>query len=177
MRKTLIALSCAAVTVSAIAWLAAQERKRISPHEQTSATIGGKKITIEYGRPYKKGRAIFGGLVPYGKVWRTGADEATKLTTEADLMIGTLHVPKGTYSMFTIPAEKQWTLIINKVPDQPGAYEYDQSKDLGRTPMKTQTVKSPVEQFTISIEPGSGTRATLKMAWDTTAATAAIMAH
>jgi Protein of unknown function (DUF2911) len=177
MRKQLIALTCAAVALSAAVWLVAQERKRASPHEQTSAVIAGKKITIEYGRPYKKDRQIFGGLVPYGKVWRTGADEATKLTTEADLMLGIIHVPKGTYSMFTVPDAKQWTLVLNKVPDQPGAYEYDQSKDLGRTPMKVQTVSAPVEQFTITIEPGSGNRGTLKMAWDTTVATASMMVH
>jgi hypothetical protein len=177
MRKALSIVTSTAMTLSAVTWLAAQESKRVSPHEQTSGVIAGKKITIEYGRPYKKGRKIFGGLEPFGKVWRTGADEATKLTTETDLMIGNIHVPKGTYSLFTIPDPKQWTLILNKVADQWGAYKYDQSQDLGRTAMKTETVNQPLEQLTISIEPAGGNRGTLKIAWDTTVATVPIMVH
>jgi hypothetical protein len=119
LRKAIPVVFCAAF---AFGLLVAQERKRASPHETTSATIGGKKVTIEYGRPYKKNREIFGGLVPYGEVWRTGADEATVLTTEGDLMIGKLHVPKGTYSLFTVPAKEEWTLVVNKTAKQWGAY-------------------------------------------------------
>lgn len=81
-------------------------RQRKSPHVQTSVTVDGKTITVEYGRPYAKGREIFGGFVPHSEVWRTGADEATTLTTTADLMLGALHVPAGTYSLFTIPASR-----------------------------------------------------------------------
>jgi hypothetical protein len=105
----------ALMTASAVA-----QEPRLSPHEQTSLTIGGKKITIEYGRPYVKGRKIFGGLEPYGKVWRTGADEATVLTTDADLMIGGLKVPKGSYGLFTLPEASRWTLILNTVAKQWG---------------------------------------------------------
>ena len=92
-----ILLVSAALSLCTIAWA-----QRKSPHESSSGTIAGKKITIEYGRPYKKGRKIFGGLEPLGKVWRTGADEATTLTTEADLMVGGIHVPAGVYGLFTI---------------------------------------------------------------------------
>ena len=159
-----------------IANSAVAQEPRLSPHEQTSITIGGKKITIEYGRPYVKGCKIFGGLEPLGKVWRTGADEATTLTTEADLLIGSLRVPKGTYGLFTLPEASRWTLIVNTVAKQWGAFSYDQKKDLGRTEMKlSQGPKT--EQFTITLEPQGSNGAVLKMAWDTTVATAAFTAH
>ena len=112
-----------------------------------------------------------------GKVWRTGADEATTFTTEADLMVGEIHVPAGTYSLFTIPDDGKWTLVLNKTAKQWGAFEYDQGQDLGRTPMKVSSVDSPLEQLTISIEPTSGKNGTLKVAWDQTVATADIMVH
>lgn len=156
----------------------AQPKQRVSPHETTSATIGGKKITVEYGRPYVKGRNVWAEpLAPFGKVWRTGADEATKLTTEADLMIGSLHVPAGSYSLFTIPGEKEWTLILNKVADQWGAYKYDQNQDLGRVKMTARKLSSPVEQLTISIEPQSGNRGVLKIAWSNMEASVPVMVH
>lgn len=156
----------------------AQPKQRVSPHETTSATIGGKKITIEYGRPYVKGRNVWAEpLAPFGKVWRTGADEATKLTTEADLMIGPLHVPAGSYSVFTIPGEKEWTLILNKEANQWGAFKYDQNKDLGRVKMTARNLSSPVEQLTISIEPQSGNRGVLKIAWSNMEASAPVMVH
>ena len=151
--------------------------QRKSPHESTSGKIAGKKITIEYGRPYKKGRKIFGGLEPLGKVWRTGADEATTLTTETDLMVGEIHVPAGAYSLFTIPDDGKWTLVLNKVAKQWGAFEYDESQDLGRTAMKVSRLDSPLEQLTITIEPANGKNGVLKVAWDQTVATADIMVH
>jgi len=177
MRKTVSVVVCLTLLIAAAGLLLAQAEKRASPHEKTSATIGGKNITIEYGRPYKKGRVIFGGLVPWGQVWRTGADEATKLTTEADLMLGKVHVPKGSYSLFTIPGEAEWTLVINKVADQWGAYKYEQKQDLGRTAMKVESSASPVEQFTISIDAQGERRGVLKMSWDKTTASVPIMVH
>jgi DUF2911 family protein len=152
-------------------------QQRLSPHEQMSGTIAGKKITIEYGRPYKKGRKIFGGLEPLGKVWRTGADEATTFTTDADLTIGTMQVPKGTYALFTIPNQKEWTLVLNKTAKQWGAFSYDQKMDLGRTAMKVETLSSPLEQLTITIEAKSGNQGLLKITWDTTAASVPITVH
>ena len=169
-----ILLTSLTPSLGAIAWAQSQRK---SPHESTSGTIAGKKITVEYGRPYKKGRKIFGGLEPLGKVWRTGADEATTFTTEADLMVGEIHVPAGTYSLFTIPDDGKWTLVLNKTAKQWGAFEYDQGQDLGRTPMKVSSVDSPLEQLAISIEPTSGKNGTLKIAWDQTVATADIVVH
>lgn len=149
--------------------LASQGENRASPHEQVAATLGGKKITVDYGRPYKKGRKIFGELVPWGQVWRTGADEATVMTTETDLQIGTVHVPKGSYALFTIPTEKGWTLVVNKDVKQWGAYKYDVKKDLGRAAMAPAPLAKPVEQLTIAIEGTSANEAVLKLSWDTTA--------
>jgi hypothetical protein len=162
--------------VAGLVWGQAQE-KRVSPHEKTSAMIAGNTITIEYGRPYKKGREIFGGLEPLGKVWRTGADEATTFTTGKDLMVGDMHVPAGTYSLFTIPDKTGWTLILNKTAKQWGAFDYDQKQDLGRTPMQVKTLSAPVEQLTITIEPKGATEGTLKITWDRAEASVPLMVH
>jgi len=167
------AASLAAVSLAALAGPARADDKRASPHAEVSAPLGGKKITVSYGRPYVKGRAIFGGLVPWGEVWRTGADEATTFTTEADVVIGSLKVPKGEYSLFTIPTEKQWTLVLNKTAKQWGAFKYEAAQDLGRVPMTVTTAAKPVEQFTIELVP-AGKQLTLKLAWDKTVATVAI---
>ncbi len=147
----------------------AQGQKRVSPHEKTSIDLNGKTITIEYGRPYLKGRKAIGGtLVPYGKVWRTGADEATTLTTTGNLDIGGLTVPAGTYALFTIPGENKWTLILSKNSKQWGAFSYKETEDLGRVDMTATKLSSPVEQFTITLTPAGANKATLKMAWENT---------
>ena len=147
------------------------DEKRVSPHEQTSAMVDGRKVTVTYGRPYKKGRLIFGGLVPYDQVWRTGADEATTLTTDGDLTIGTLRVPKGTYALFTVPGKTAWMLVINKTAKQWGAFSYDAKEDLGRVPMKVAASPAPVEQFTIEVLPAGERKAILKLSWDKRVAT------
>ncbi|WP_321472413.1 DUF2911 domain-containing protein [uncultured Paludibaculum sp.] len=154
--------------------------QKASPHETTTATIAGKKITIVYGRPYVKGRDVWHTAVaPAGKVWRTGADEATKFTTDADLMVGTVHVPAGTYSLFTIPSGDtgNWMLILNKTADQWGAFKYEEKQDLGRTAMKVKKLSAPVEQLTITVEPGKGSNGTLKIAWADSEASVPVMVH
>ncbi len=174
--KTRLAVILGVVSLLA-ALPAAAQRQRVSPHEQASATIGGKKITIDYGRPYLKGRkAVGGALAPYGQVWRTGADEATMLTTSVDFMIGDLKVPAGSYSLFTIPGPDSWTLIVNKTAKQWGAFKYEEATDLGRTKMKVEKTPSPVEQFTINIVPGSGNNGTLVMEWENTKASVPLKA-
>lgn len=158
--------------------LSAQEKKPASPHETTSAVVGGKKITITYGRPYVKGRNVWAGtLAPYGKVWRTGADDATTFSTEGDVMLGSMHVPAGTYSLFTIPGEKEWTLILNKVAKQWGAYDYNEKQDLGRVKMAAKKLTSPVEQLTISVVPAGGNKGALKIAWSDAEASIPVMMH
>ena len=147
----------------------AAQGNRASPHETTELTLNGKKITVTYGRPYMKSRKIMGELVPFGQVWRTGADEASVLKTEADLMIGSLAVPKGSYAIFTLPSEIGWKLIVNKVADQWGAFKYDEKQDLGRVDMKVDKTSAPVEQFTISLAK-SGAGGVIKMDWENTSA-------
>jgi DUF2911 family protein len=152
-------------TVGAIA----AQGNRVSPHETTELTVNGKKITVAYGRPSLKGRKVGVDLAPFGQVWRTGADEATVLNTEADLTIGNLAVPKGRYAIFTLPSETGWKLIINKVADQWGAFKYDEKQDLGRVDMKVGKTSAPVEQFTITLAK-SGKGGVMKLEWENTSA-------
>jgi hypothetical protein len=175
MRKiTTLALSLLLLTGSAVA----QEAKKapLSPPAKASCTLNGKNVTIDYSAPSKRGRAIMGELVPYGKVWRTGANAATTLKTEGDLMIGTVHVPAGTYTLYTIPGEKEWTLIVSKETGQWGS-NYDESKDLGRTKLAVKSLSAPVETFNISLVPVNPNQATLKLTWDNAEATARVLAH
>jgi hypothetical protein len=168
-----IAIAAASIAALSLAGPASAEKERASPHAEVTAALAGKKIAVSYGRPSMKARAIFGGLVPWGQVWRTGADEATTFTTEADVVVGGLKVPKGEYSLFTLPTEKQWTLVLNKTAKQWGAFKYDAAQDLGRVPMTVTTSTKPVEQFTIEMVP-AGKQLTLRLSWDKTVATVAI---
>jgi hypothetical protein len=140
-----------------------------SPPANVAATIAGKKITIDYYAPSAHGRKIMGGLVPFGEVWCTGANWATKITSEAPLEMGSLKLPAGSYSIWTIPDAKQWTLIINK---QTGQFhkDYDSSTDFGRTKMELKTLASPVETFKIALRDDGGDKGTLALDWETTEA-------
>jgi len=115
------------------------------------------------------GRKIFGGLVPFNQVWCTGANYATDITSDADLQMGSLKVPKGSHSIWTIPAEKEWTLIINNRTGQ-FHLDYDEVTDLGRTKMSLKTLTAPVETFRIEVRPDGGNKGTLALDWDTTEA-------
>jgi hypothetical protein len=175
MRK-LILTSTIALSIVSLAVLARAQQQRASPHDTTSIDLGPNKITITYGRPYMKGRKIMGDLVPFGQVWRTGADEATTLETTADLDIGGLKVPKGTYALFTIPDQNGWKLIVNKTAKQWGAFEYKQAADLGRADMKVTRLSAPVDQFTIVLSAGGQNQALLTMKWEATSASVSIKA-
>jgi hypothetical protein len=141
--------------------------KRPSPPGTADVTLKGKKITIDYSRPSMRGRKIMGGLVPYGEVWRTGANEATTLKTEVALDIGGAKVPAGTYTIWTLPSEGTWKLIINKQTGQWGT-EYHQDQDLVRVDMQKSHLQQPVEKFTISFDKKSDTTADLVMDWENT---------
>lgn len=138
-----------------------------SPHVRSEWTVGGAKISITYGRPSLKGRTLKD-VAPFGKEWRTGADEATTLTTDKALTFGSLAVPAGTYTLYTLPGEKEWQLIISKKTGQWGV-PYPAGEDLGRVPMKVTTASQPVEQLTIAIDDAAA-GATLKVSWGTTTA-------
>jgi len=159
------ALLCATQTV-------AQQDKsqRPSPPAQAQCKFSdGKTITVDYSSPRAKGRKIFGDLVPYGEVWRTGANEATTFVTSADLSVEGKDVPAGNYTIFTVPTANNWTLIINRKTGEWGIpYKY-QSDELARVPMSASKTSGPVEDFTISFEP-SGAACTLQVSWENTQA-------
>jgi hypothetical protein len=120
------------------------ESPRVSPSAVVGLQLGSTRVMISYGRPGVKGRQIFGGLVPYGKVWRTGADEATTITVTGKVAVEGKELPAGTYSLFTIPDKQEWTIIFNKNNNQWGAYSYDQGKDFLR--IKASSQKSSNEE-------------------------------
>jgi Protein of unknown function (DUF2911) len=113
-------------------WAQGDKTLRPSPPAEVTAMIDSAKVNINYSSPSVKGREIWGGLVPYNQVWRTGANEATVFETNKDLMINKQKLPAGKYGLFTIPGEKEWTFIFNSVWDQWGAFKYDASKDVLR---------------------------------------------
>jgi hypothetical protein len=147
-----------------------------SPPATATVSLNGKTITIKYSAPSMRGRKIMGELVPYGKVWRTGANEATSFVTDANLKVGTLSVPAGSYTLFTLPNATQWLLIVNKQTGQWGL-TYDETKDLGRTPMKANTLSSPQEKMSISFENTSGNSTVLHIRWENTDQSVQIMAQ
>ena len=149
--------------------LKATQPPLLSPPARTSVTINGQKITINYSAPSMRKRLIFGGLEPYNKVWRAGANDATMLHTTADLEFKGLHVPKGDYSVFVWLDQQQWQLIINKQKGQWGL-EYHQDRDLGRVPMEMSRPPKPVETFKMTLAKASATQGQLKLAWENTVA-------
>jgi hypothetical protein len=148
-----------------------------SPAAVAETTLDGKALTIHYNTPSVRGRKIFGGLQPYGQVWRTGANPATSFVTAADLKIGTLDVPAGAYTIYSIPGEapSSWILIVNKQTGQWGT-EYKQEMDLGRTEMHFKKLASPQEVMSLSFEKVDGKTAELHMRWETTDAWVKVVA-
>jgi hypothetical protein len=169
------------LSLLAASFAIAQDKPRVSPHETVSADIDGSAVTIVYGRPYSKDpktgapRKIWGELVPFGKVWRTGADEATLLTTKQPLDIGGTTIPAGTYSLFTLPEANGAKLVVNKQTGQWGT-KYDEKQDLARIDMKKEPVDKAVDQFTIAIEKNPAGGGTLKLSWETTQYSVALKA-
>jgi hypothetical protein len=141
----------------------------LSPRDSLVAQLGGATVSVAYGRPAARGRQIFGNVVPWGEVWRTGANQATVLRTDRDLTIGGTPVPAGSYTLFTLPAADGWQLIVNRQADQWGT-QHDPAQDLARIPMRRESLAERVEQFTISLEDQGGGRGVLHLAWDNTRA-------
>jgi len=169
-RVVFCGLALAAVAITAIVAHAQFSYGRYtSPRANTQVTIDGKQISVAYYAPSMHGRKVMGGLVPFGEVWCTGANWATALTTDADLEMGGLKLAKGSYSIWTIPDEKEWILIINK---QTGQFhlDYEQDRDLGRTKMNLKTLSTPVETFKIQLSSAGGNKGTLALAWEKTEA-------
>ena len=162
MLKSLIAMGIALSANAAFAQFN-------SPEADTSVTIAGKKISIHYCAPQMHNRKIFGGLEPYNKVWRAGANEATALHTDADLQIKNLAVPKGNYTIYVWLDAKQWQLIINKQTGQWGL-DYDQGRDLGRVPMDMSKPPAPIDVYKMTLSSAGGANGTLQLAWENTIA-------
>ena len=140
-----------------------------SPPASAAVQVAGKRISVDYYAPSMHGRKIMGALVPFGKVWCPGANVATGLTTTADLQIGSLKLPKGTWSIWAIPGEKEWTLVINKQSGQ-HHLDYEVAEDFGRTKMMVRTLPAPVETFRIELSANGGNKGTLALIWETTEA-------
>jgi hypothetical protein len=153
--------------------LARQRGARVSPHESVTATVENADITITYGRPSMRGRTIFGALVPYGRVWCPGADEATTLDSTRDLRLGSLTIPAGPHTIWMLPTADTWTLVVSK--EASGFHtRYNESADLGRLELRKRTLPAPIEQLTFAIEKNpSAAGGVIKMMWETTEVSAA----
>jgi hypothetical protein len=140
-----------------------------SPPASAAVKIAGKQISVDYYAPSMHGRKVMGELVPFGQVWCPGANVATGLTTQADLQIGNLKLPKGTWSIWAIPGEKEWTLVINKQSGQ-HHLDYNPAEDFGRTKMIVKALAMPVETFRIELSSSGGNKGALALIWETTEA-------
>ena len=147
---------------------AARSLGTLSPPDSVRASVAGASIAVRYSRPSMRGRVIFGNVVPWNQVWRTGANQATVFETSADLVIAGAPVPAGKYSLWTLPSPGGWKLIVNRNTGQWGT-DYDAQYDLARLDMKVEPLRQPVEQFTIAIEP-IGKGGVLKLEWEKTRA-------
>jgi hypothetical protein len=143
-----------------------------SPHVRTDWTIDGANISIEYGRPFLKGRTLGKDVEKFGQVWRTGADEATIITSDRPLKFGTLSVPAGTHTINTLLGEAEWQFILGR-REKAGQWgiPYRKELEIGRTPMKVDKTAKPIENVTISIDDTPGNGATLRVEWGGTSAT------
>ncbi|HEY0273809.1 MAG TPA: DUF2911 domain-containing protein [Chitinophaga sp.] len=153
---------CLLLAVATTSTAFAQDQK---PRASAHSTVTGANIKVVYGQPKKKGREIFGGLVPYGKVWRVGADEATEITFDKDATFGGKPVKKGTYTLFAIPTATEWTFILNSKLGQWGAFDYEKNKsqDVLSVKVPSSRTSKEVEVFTITLPPGK-----LVLEWDRT---------
>jgi hypothetical protein len=179
MNQFKFALVIAALALSASPLMAQQ--KRVSPHDTISTVIDGNRVTIVYGRPYTKdphtgeARKIWGGLVPYGQIWRTGSDEATLLITQKPISFGDTTIPAGAFTLWTLPNEDGTAkLAINKQIGQWGVGRgdpkqvYDESLDVARINLKKDALDKPIDQFTMAIEKNPSGGGLLKLVWEST---------
>lgn len=155
-KRWLIGIAALVILVLVVVRFAQIGTKRLSPQETLTFWVGDLQVEIEYSRPYKKGRAIFGGLVPYGKVWRTGANEATTFSMNKPIMFGGKSVPPGKYTLWTVPGRQQWTVILNGKMygwgiDDDGNASRDPMADVAKANALVTTLTEPVEQFTMEV--------------------------
>jgi hypothetical protein len=175
-RSAFFAVIFVGVAILAVSGYAQDQSPRPSPAANANCSFAdGKTVTVVYSSPRAKGRKIYGGLVPYGKVWRAGANEATTIAIDTDVTIGGKTIPAGTYTVFTIPNEDKWTMIINKTTKNAkggplwGVPYPGEEGDFARVDMKASKLGSPVENFTISFDK-SGSGCLMNLDWETTRA-------
>lgn len=179
MRKVLassMVLCLALLVIASVSQAQGQQDKSKRPSPPANATLdlgGGKSVSIDYSSPRVKGRKIYGDLVPYGKVWRAGANEATTFVTTADLNVGGTTVPAGSYTLFAIPDKDKWTLVLSKKTGEWGTAYPGPSEDLARIDMKVSALPSLMENYTMSFDK-SGMGGTLNIDWENTRASVAI---
>jgi hypothetical protein len=173
MQKRIVALCLSMFVLIAVVALAQEKKSRPSPASQAQCQFAdGKTIHVDYSSPRAKGRKIYGGLVPYGEVWRTGANEATTFVTDTNLTVNGKDVPAGSYTIFTIPNQGKWTLIINKKTGEWGIpYKYE-GDELLRADMQVSKTPSQVENFTIAFDQ-AGNNCTMHLDWENTRASVA----
>ena len=164
-----ISLSAPAISAQAMQMEDKPGQPLLSPAAMAATTLAGKSIVIHYNTPSMRGRIIMGAIVPYGQVWRTGANPATSFVTAGDLRIGNLKVPAGNYTLYTLPAAPgtPWLLILNKQTGQWGTV-YKPEMDLGRTPMHFDKLPAPQEVMSISFEKTTAASTELHVKWETT---------
>jgi hypothetical protein len=176
MKNLAILLAICALCLGVFIGVHAAQNKssRPSPPAKASCDLGGgKTLTVDYSSPRAKGRQVFGGLVPYGEVWRAGANEATTFVTNADLIIGSKTIPAGSYTIFTIPDKDKWTLIISKKTGEWGTPYPGADSDFARIDMTPSTLPATVENFAIAFD-HTATGCTMHLDWETTRASIAI---
>lgn len=170
MKKQLLSTAMIIVAV-AVGWQPAKAQVKLPPASSSQTVtqgLGISTVTLKYSRPNMNGREIFGGLVPYGEVWRTGANSLPLLTFDGTVTIAGTQVEAGTYGLLTIPGKDKWTVIFSKNTEQWGAYSYNQEEDLFRFDVKPERLAKPMETFTISFSDVQPQRAQLDIAWEQT---------
>jgi len=176
MRKAFafLAIIMSLAVLAPTGWAQQDKSNRPSPPAKADCSFSdGKKITVNYSSPRMKGRKIYGVLVPYGKVWRAGANEATTFVTDANLTVGGKDVPAGSYTTFAIPGQDKWTLVISKKTGEWGEPYPGEADDFARVDMKVSQLPSPLENFTIAFD-HAGATCTMRLDWETTRASVEI---
>ncbi|WP_299457037.1 DUF2911 domain-containing protein [uncultured Microscilla sp.] len=171
MKKVLIILLGIVVVLVMAFWGIRSYTKRYSPDATANYSKNGLKIDIKYCQPSKKNRVIFGNIVPYGKVWRTGANEITEVTFNQDVTVGNAKVEAGSYALFSIPTENEWTIILNSGNrtfwgQRSWGTQYDKEKDVTRVKVSANNTDSVTERFTIDIKDGEKQGAVIHLYWD-----------
>lgn len=167
MKKLIFSL---ALAVSVQAFAQQYNIPAVSPRQTVEQQFSVTKISVEYGRPAVKGRKVFGELVPFGQVWRAGANEATRITFGQEVLFGGQKVKKGTYALYVVPQEKEWKIILNRGVNNWGAYTYDAKEDVATTTVPVKMMNEKMERFTINFEDITDEKLNLVFEWDKTRA-------